>query len=99
MRRMTMHKSFAQVSLLVVLGAVTGCGTTARTPDQYRADTNALLETQSSAIKDCYDQILRTDPNVSGKVAIKFTVKEDTGQLADAAIDSASTTAPEPLAQ
>jgi hypothetical protein len=96
---MTMLKSFAQLSLLAALGAVTGCGATARTPDQYRADTSALLETQSVAIKECYDQILRSDPNVSGKVAIRFTVKEDTGQITDAVIDSASTTAPEPLAQ
>jgi hypothetical protein len=94
-----MIKSLVQSSLFVAVGTVIGCSGAARSPEQYREDTAALLETQNGAVKQCYDDILRKDSQVSGKVAIKFTVKEETGQLADPAVDSAATTAPAPLAE
>lgn len=94
-----MMKSLTRLPLLVVLGAATGCGAAARSPEQYRDDTAALLETQNGAIKLCYDDLLKTDPHVSGKVAIRFTVKEGTGQVIEPKVDPASTTAPEKLSQ
>jgi hypothetical protein len=94
-----MTKTLTHLSAFVVLGALTGCGYTARAPEQYRDDTAALLETQSGAIKQCYDNVLKTDPGLSGRVAIRFTVKEETGEVTAPAVDSAETTAPEPLAQ
>jgi len=93
-----MMKPLKHLSLFAILGAF-GCSYNARAPEQYRADTAALLETQQAAVKQCYDNILRTDPAVSGNVAIKFTVKEETGEIASPAIDTNRTTAPEPLAQ
>jgi hypothetical protein len=94
-----MMKSLTRLTLLVVLGSATGCGAAARSPEQYRDDTAALLETQNGAIKLCYDDLLKTDAHVSGKVAIRFTVKEATGELTEPKIDPASTTAPEKLSQ
>ena len=93
-----MKNSLTRLSLFAA-AAVLGCSYNARAPEQYRADTAALLETQNGAIKQCYDNILRVDPGVSGRVAVKFTVQEETGQITTPAIDAATTTAPEPLAQ
>ncbi len=93
-----MKNSLTRLSLFAA-ASVLGCSYNARAPEQYRADTAALLETQNAAVKQCYDNILRVDPAVSGRVAIKFTVKEETGEISSPAIDSSATTAPEPLAQ
>ncbi|HEY6561577.1 MAG TPA: AgmX/PglI C-terminal domain-containing protein [Polyangiaceae bacterium] len=93
-----MKNSLKRLSLFAA-ASVLGCSYNARAPEQYRADTAALLETQNAAIKQCYDNILRVDPGVSGRVAIKFTVQEETGEVTTPAIDSTATTAPEPLAQ
>jgi hypothetical protein len=93
-----MKNSLTRLSLFAA-ASVLGCSYNARAPEQYRADTAALLETQNAAVKQCYDNILRVDPGVSGRVAIKFTVKEETGEITSPAIDSSATTAPEPLAQ
>ena len=94
-----MMKSLVQLSLVACAGAALGCSYHARSPEQYRDDTAALLDTQQTTVKQCYDTLLKTDPTVSGRVAIKFTVKEETGVLENPAIDPANTTAPETLSQ
>jgi hypothetical protein len=63
------------------LGLLTvGCGN-ARTPDQYAADTQAVLAAKSGPIKDCYEAELRKDKSVKGQVVVAFNVEPDTGKI------------------
>jgi hypothetical protein len=85
------------LSLLVLTAGVAGCSFAARSPDMYRDDTAALLETRSAALKACYDEALKTTPDLQGRVTVRFTVEPDTGNLTNVAPDPAGTTAPETL--
>lgn len=82
---------------LVVAAAATACSFVARDPEGYRNDTAALLDTKSADIKQCYDGVLKDDPNVSGTVTVNFSVEKKTGKVVAAAIDPAKTTAPPSL--
>jgi len=74
-----------------------GCSTHIRSPDQYRDDTAAALEARSSEIKTCYDDALKGDKTVAGTVKVKFTIKGQTGKIADPQVESDGTTAPAAL--
>jgi len=63
----------------------------------YAADTEKVLETKSADIKKCYDDALKTNQQLAGKVTVKFTVKTETGELSGVQLDPANTTAPDPL--
>ena len=76
-----------------------GCSAIARSPEQYRDDTHALLETRNAQIKQCYDDALKTDATLSGQVTVKFTVQAETGKIANPELDPARTTAPPALGQ
>ena len=83
---------------LVVLGVATSaCSITARSPDQYRDDTQALLQTRREQIGSCYDVALKTYPTSAGRVTVRFTVEEDTGKITSLAIDDAASSAPPAL--
>src|ERR1041384_8385077 len=87
------------LSLFVLTAGVAGCSFAARSPDMYRDDTAALLETRSPQIKSCYDQALTTTPDLQGRVTVRFTVEPDTGNLSKIESDPAGTTAPESLSK
>jgi len=63
----------------------------------YRDDTAKLLEARSPEIKACYDKTLTAWKDVSGTVRVKFTVKKETGEIADAQVDPSGTNAPDEL--
>jgi hypothetical protein len=65
-------------------------------PEQYKADTRALLETRNGDIKACYDAALAQDQSLSGKVVVHFMVEAETGMVKEAAVLPEST-APESL--
>src|SRR5262245_43493389 len=88
----TLSMLFAAAVLLA------GCGI-ARSPEKYRDDTKKLLDNKSSEIKACYDGVLKKDEKASGKVTVKFAFEKGSGKLLDAKIDTANTTAPEPVGQ
>lgn len=94
-----MRKSPIHLALLALTVGAVGCSMAARDPNMYAQDTQKVLESRNDTIKSCYDQALKVDSKVAGTVTIKFTVKPDTGELVDAKIDAAGTTAPEPLSQ
>jgi hypothetical protein len=73
--------------------ALGACAGSARSVETYRADTRALLETRSAAIKTCYDKTLAGDPSAKGIVAVTFTVEKKTGEVKKAMLDSAKTSA------
>ena len=62
-----MLKTFAISSLALVVG---GCSFYARSPDQYRDDTSNLLSTKSVELNACYDTVVKTEPNATGKVTV-----------------------------
>jgi hypothetical protein len=84
-----------QIAILLVLAA-TACGT-ARSAELYRDDTQHLLATRSSSVRQCYDQALAADPTAAGTVAVAFTVEHKTGAITHATLDAKRTTAPEQL--
>jgi hypothetical protein len=85
-------------ALFVVTAASSGCSFHARSPEDYRKDTRALLETKGAELKACYDAALTKDPKVSGSVIVHFTVQSETGTVKDAKVDAASS-APAELSQ
>ena len=83
--------------LCVLLSGTMGCAATARGPEQYRDDTQTLLNTRQPAIKQCYDAVLRGQPESGGTVTIRFTLASETGKIVNANVDEANSTAPEAI--
>jgi len=81
-------------SAAVSLASVAGCSFAARSPEMYRDETKAVLETKSNDIRACYDVVLRATPGVQGKVTVKFDVETEAGKIVNVAVDKANTTAP-----
>jgi hypothetical protein len=92
-----MKQALVTTTLFTILAAVTGCSFAARSPEMYRNDTAELLDSKTPDIKACYDQALRGWKDATGTVRVKFTVKKDTGEIADAQVDPAATNAPSEL--
>ena len=88
---------FLALSGLVLSAA--GCSFHARDADSYRKATRAVLETRNADIKGCYDAELKKDPKVGGKVVVKFTVKKETGEIADVKVVENKSDAPASLSQ
>jgi hypothetical protein len=94
-----MKPSYWAVVVVAIPLSVSACSRAARSPDAYRDDTAALLETTHEAVRTCYDDVLKRQPGAQGTVAVRFKVAEDSGRLVDVAVDPAGTTAPPPVAQ
>jgi hypothetical protein len=85
------------LSALALLALVSGCSFAVRAPDNYRDDTQALLDTRSAQVKACYDDALKTSKDLSGRVTVHFTVEHETGKVINIAAVPAGTTAPDTL--
>ena len=92
-----MKKAILSSVMFSVLAAATGCSFAARSPQMYRDDTAALLETKAGDIKACYDQVLQGDAAAQGTVRVQFTVQKDTGLIAEPQVDANGSTAPPAL--
>lgn len=92
-----MKKSLISLALVSLAALSAGCSFAARSPEMYAADTQKVLETKSADIKNCYDEALKTKQDLAGRVTVKFSVKNETGDISGIQIDPANTTAPEPL--
>jgi hypothetical protein len=71
-----------------------GCSFIKRSKTKYRDDTTALLQTNSSSLKACYDGVLQSESSAAGTVVVKFKLKDETGKIFDVAVDEAKSTAP-----
>jgi hypothetical protein len=91
-----MAKSFGMLTLIAL---VAGCSFHARSPEEYRDATQAVLDTKGSEIKACYDTALKAKSDLSGKVTVHFKVEHESGKLMDVAADPATTQAPPELTQ
>jgi hypothetical protein len=87
--------SVAILTLVPSLGACSG-SFYARSPDDYRQATRALLESRESSFKQCYEGVLSSTPDAAGSVAVSFVVEEKTGKILTPA-SLPESTAPEPL--
>ncbi len=87
---------FAGTALLSVV--VSGCSFAARSPEMYRDDTKAVLETKNNDIRACYDGVLKGTPGAAGKVTVKFNVETEAGKFTNIAVDKPNTTAPAEVA-
>jgi hypothetical protein len=86
----------AGTTLLSVI--VGGCSFAARSPEMYRDDTKAVLETKNNDIRACYDGVLKGAPTAAGKVTVKFNVETEAGKFTNITVDQPNTTAPAEVA-
>ena len=68
--------------IMLVAFVCVGWSYHARSADNYRKDTRALLETKSADIKACFDNVLKKNEKAGGTVVVRFTVQADTGEKA-----------------
>ena len=94
-----MTTTFIKLSTFALLAAATGCEFHARSPEDYRDVTQALLDTKAGDIKTCYDGALKGQKDLQGRVTVQFVVEAETGKIKDVKVDPAGTTAPEVLSQ
>lgn len=94
-----MKKSLAILGLVALATGATACSFAVRDASTYAADTATVLAARDAPIKACYDEVLRTDGQAAGTVAVRFTVEKKTGTFLEAALVPERTTAPAPLAQ
>ncbi len=59
-----------------------------------QAKINAIIKSKQKALQDCYERELRKNPNLSGKIVVRFTIGED-GKVSDVRIESDSMGNPE----
>lgn len=86
-----------RLSVLALVAGMAGCSFAARSPEMYSKDTEEVLNTRNGQIKTCYDDALKTNKELQGKVTIKLLVEHETGKVSNVAADPAGTTAPEAL--
>lgn len=83
--------------LLVCSVLASACSFHARSPDEYRDATAALLETKTGDVKACYDKALATTPGLGGTVTVHFKVDRKTGKVSGVSAETGPGAAPAPL--
>jgi hypothetical protein len=94
----TMKKLVAVAAVAAIAPSLGACSASiyARSPDDYRQATRALLESKESSFKQCYEGVLSGTPDATGTVAVSFVVEEKTGKILTPS-SLPESTAPEPL--
>jgi hypothetical protein len=82
-----MTKSFVLIGFALGLVAMTGCGGAIRTAEPYRDDVAKVLESKNGDVKACYDNALKANKTLSGKVTVHFAVEMKTGTFKDIKTD------------
>jgi hypothetical protein len=75
------------------LASITACAGPSRNVAAYRDDTASLLETQTPALKACYEAALQTDTKLAGTVTVQFVVQGESGAIKNPTIDPTRSTA------
>lgn len=92
-----MANTTLKLALVGLVAGLTGCSFYARSPEDYRDATQALLDTKAQDVKTCYDTALKNEKELQGRVTVQFTVEAETGRVKDVKVDPAGTTAPDTL--
>lgn len=87
----------ARAPLTLMLAIVAGCSFHARSPDDYRQATRALLDERSGGVEGCYRRALTADQNAQGTVVVRFEVEAKTGNIVNAKVVDEKTTAKQEL--
>jgi hypothetical protein len=74
------------------------CSFIARDTPTYERDTSSLLDTRASQLQACYDDELKRNPAMAGKLTVTFTVEKKSGKLMQLGWDKNQTTVSETLA-
>ena len=82
--------------LPIIATTLLACGGFTRTPEQWTEDTYKLLESKSGDVTTCYNEALKKNPLLEGKVTVDFIVHNKTGQVAKVRVDANKTTAADP---
>jgi hypothetical protein len=91
-----MRSTIIGTTLVALAAASTiGCSFAARSPDMYRDDVRAVLETKNADVKACYDAVITADPQAVGNVTVRFDVMTETGQITNVMVDETNSTAPQ----
>ncbi len=72
-----------------------GCSFLKRDAKRYRDDTTALLQQNNSALKQCYDTVLKSESSAAGTVVVTFKLKHETGKIFDVQVVDDKSTAPQ----
>ncbi|MBN1609912.1 MAG: hypothetical protein JW940_24995 [Polyangiaceae bacterium] len=67
--------------------AIVGCEYHARSPEQYRDDTQTLIQGNAPAIEQCYTAALQQDQSLAGQVRVTFVVEPETGRIVNPQAD------------
>jgi hypothetical protein len=94
------HETLRASLVLSLMGSLAACSVSfhARSPEDYKLATRALLESRQSDFKQCYEGVLAATPDAAGSVAVQFVVEEKTGKIVTVS-SLPESTAPEPLKQ
>lgn len=92
-----MQKLTATALLTALTMGSLACSFIARPPEQYRDDTQAVLDAAGGNLKACYDGVIVNDKNAKGTVTVMFSVEAETGIVKNAKVDEANSTAPAPV--
>jgi len=93
-------KSILSVAMIAgCISSAVGCSYAARSPENYRDDTQAALASKNDVIRACYDGVLKSAPGAQGAVTVNFEVETEHGTIGKVEVDKAATTAPEAVAE
>jgi hypothetical protein len=94
------EKALRGALLGLALGSLGACSVSfhARSPEDYKQATRALLESKQSDFKQCYEGVIASNPTAAGSVAVQFELEEKTGKIVSPK-SLPESTAPEPLQQ
>ena len=89
MREYSSLRRIARSVTRLALGAALACTALAacsfeyhaRSPEDYRAATRALLESKQSDFTNCYAGVINATPDAKGTVAVSFVLEEKTGKI------------------
>jgi hypothetical protein len=90
-----MRKYIAFGILFSLAAGSMGCSFIARGKKRYRDDTAALLATNNSSLKACYDGVLKSEAGAAGTVVLQFKLKSETGKIHDVSVVDEKSTAPQ----
>jgi len=85
------------VAFTITMLALVGCAY--RSPEMYRDDTTKVIATKQNDIRACYDDVLKGQPGVSGKVTVNFEIETEHGKIQNVVVDKANSTAPDALGE
>ena len=86
----TINKLLSLSVVAACAAGAMGCSFAKRSPEMYREDTRALLETKGGELKACYDSYLKSDKAAAGSVTVFFVVQKETGKVTKAEVKDAN---------